>query len=423
MEPLATEAVFVATSGVAVRGLFAPGTYRIGSGRQPFLRLDDRTGTIANPAHGFAKIFYEGFSLVPAVPPPQLRAASSDYSERDRNLYLQLPAEIDPRIRELALQVTANAPTPYDKAVAIEAYLKTQFAYTLDPGITSADPLAEFLFERRAGFCEYFASAMAVMLRTLDIPSRYVTGFLPGEYNDVGEDYIVRASDAHSWVEVFFPGYGWIPFDPTPASTAASRGLFGRIGLYWDWLELMWVDWVVNYNASQQMALGRNIQRASVTWTQQLREWWRRTRTEASWTVMRWQWTVTGAIRRSPGSAVAVLLLAALAVLVLFRGQMLREHLLALAARRGWRIAPDAAAALATAHYRRMLRLLERRGLRKAAGQTPLEFAASLPSPALAAPVTDLTHRYQAARFGAAPAELRQMAALLDAIRSATRTV
>ncbi len=419
LEPMATSTIFVATHGVAVRGLFAPGTYRLNSRHQPFLRLDDRTGAIENPAHGFGKVFYEARSLVPNVPPDLLRAAAADYDEKLSKTYLQLPATMDPRIQGLAEQVTATAPTVFDKAAAIERHLRTQFGYTLDLGNPPADPLPWFLFERRAGHCVYFASAMAVMLRTLGIPARNTTGYLQGEYNDVGDDFIVRASDAHSWVEVFFPGYGWIPFDPTPAALGAQRGLWGRLGFYWDWLELMWIDWVVNYNAAQQQQLGRNLQRASLNWSERLRAWWQANRTAAGWTMMRWQQHVTRAARTSPVSAAAVLALLALAVLVILRGQAMREFLLALAVRRGWRVAPQATAELASAQYRRMLRLLERRGMRKAAGQTPLEFAASLPSAALAAPVTELTVRYQASRFGAAPADLVNMAALIDALRAA----
>lgn len=420
LEPLATDTVFTATHGVRVRGLFAPGTYRYG-GRQPFLRFDERTGAISNPAHAFAKIFYEGYSLVPAVPPELLRATRAAYDDELRRLFLQLPEPLDPRIRQLAEQITAAATSNYDRAAAIERHLRSQFGYTLDLGNPGDDPLAWFLFERRMGHCEYFASAMTVMLRTLGIPARYVTGFLPGEFNDVGNDFIVRASDAHSWVEVYFPGYGWIPFDPTPPSALSARGLWGRLGLYWDWIELMWVDWVINYNVQQQVALGNNLRRASLTWGDQLRRWWSANRRAASGTVMQWQRDLVQAARQSPGTALAVLLLAVLALAVLFRGRVLREALLALAARSGWRMAPEAAAELATLHYRRMLRLLARRGHHKAAGQTPLEFAASLPASSLAAPVAELTARYQAARFGAAPADLAAMAALLAAIKSALR--
>ena len=110
-----------------------------------------------------------------------------------------------------------------------KSYLRRNFRYTLKlTGTPGRDPLAHFLFETRAGHCEYFASAMAVMLRAIGIPSREVNGFLPGEYNDLGGDYIVRASDAHSWVEAYFPGSGWITFDPTPPAPDSGYGLFDR---------------------------------------------------------------------------------------------------------------------------------------------------------------------------------------------------
>src|SRR5262249_46479609 len=154
--------------------------------------------------------------------------------------YLQLP-ELDPRVPSLARQAIASAKTPYDKAVALEGYLQAHYSYTLDmTGAPSGDPLAEFLFVRRAGHCEYFASAMTVMLRSLGIPARYINGFQRGEYNSVGGDFIVRASDAHSWVEAYFPGKGWITFDPTPSGGDAPHGWFASLGKYWDLLALKW---------------------------------------------------------------------------------------------------------------------------------------------------------------------------------------
>jgi len=172
---------------------------------------------------------------------PRLAAAGSDYPAAISDMYLQLPSEIDPRIAALARSATEHAPTPYDKAIELEHFLKTKYHYTLDlTGNPGTDPLAHFLFTTRAGHCEYFASSMTVMLRTLGIPSREVNGFLPGEFNELGGDYIVRASDAHSWVEAYFPGSGWIVFDPTPDASDRDRQFFfpafadcglGRIGL------------------------------------------------------------------------------------------------------------------------------------------------------------------------------------------------
>src|SRR6185312_9285340 len=101
--------------------------------------------------------------------------------------------------------------TDYDKAAAIQDYLKSNFSYSLQMASERpADPLAYFLFERKQGHCEYFASAMAILLRTVGIPTRVVNGFRTGEYNDLTGQYIIRGRDAHSWVEVYLPAYGWV---------------------------------------------------------------------------------------------------------------------------------------------------------------------------------------------------------------------
>src|SRR2546425_282770 len=161
------------------------------------------------------------------------RTGGSAYSSEILSTYLQLPEGLDERIPGFAREITKNSPTPFDKALYIESYLRTRYAYTLNlTGKPGQDPLAHFLFETRAGHCEYFASAMAIMARTIGIPSREVNGFLPGEYNDLAGDYIVRASDAHSWVEVYFPGNGWQVFDPTPSSVETGGGFLTRLGLY-----------------------------------------------------------------------------------------------------------------------------------------------------------------------------------------------
>src|SRR5262249_23695685 len=187
----------------------------------------DTSGSLSNPFHNYVAIRYTGLSQLPPLERARLQASGNDYPADISERYLQLPAELDPRIAVLAQSATAHTTTAYDKAAALENFLKTKYSYTLDlTGNPGKDPLAHFLFETRAGHCEYFASAMTVMLRMLGIPAREVNGFLPGEYNDLGGDYIVRASDAHSWVEVYFAGNGWIVFDPTPAAPAESTGIF-----------------------------------------------------------------------------------------------------------------------------------------------------------------------------------------------------
>ncbi len=160
--------------------------------------------------------------------------------------------------------------------MALERYLRTHFGYTLQLGrVAQRDPLAYFLFERKQGHCEYFASAMAVMLRTLRIPSRVVNGFRTGEFNDVTSQYLVRASNAHSWVEAYFPGYGWISFDPTPAAPAEMRTGWNRWALYADAMASFWREWVVSYDVSHQYILGHRAAQGGADWIRRARRWGR----------------------------------------------------------------------------------------------------------------------------------------------------
>ena len=151
-----------------------------------------------------------------------LRAAHGAYPAEVMQNYLQLPGSLSPRVRALAQQLTAAATTNYDKAAAVRDYLLT-IPYDFFP---PAQPLGSetvdnFLFVDRRGVCEQFATSLAVMLRTLGVPARLVAGYGAGQYNSLSGYYTVRASDAHAWVEVYFPGYGWVPFDPTPGWTAS----------------------------------------------------------------------------------------------------------------------------------------------------------------------------------------------------------
>ena len=411
MEPIGTAAVFVAAEPERLRGHFGFEAGGTPYGRRGDLLLD-RTGSLLNPLHSFTKLRYEATSDVPTIPAAQLRASSSEYPDEIRYTYLQLPV-LDPRIKELADQVTAHARNAYDKVEAIELYLKTRYSYTLNlSGPKTADPLANFLFVRRSGNCEYFAAAMAVMLRAEGIPTRYVTGFLQGEYNDLAGDYIVRESDAHAWVEVYFPGDGWITFDPTPGSDDAKpHGLFARIGLYWDWFQFTWSEWVINYDFSHQIALAQDLRKSSHDWSDRMREYGRAKEHQA----MQFLLALDRRIEASRYTLPSILLFL-IALLMYVRGRSVINY----AAAR-WRLragrSGDLTSSLAAFEYREMLRLLERRGWKKAESQTPLEFAATIPEVEIAAPVAQLTDLYQSARFGQHPAPTDQISAILRSIR------
>jgi transglutaminase-like putative cysteine protease len=413
LEPLATDAIFLPAYAVQVRGHFSPEMDRGGRSSPRTYLEQDFTRSVFNPAHNYIKVRYEGVSYLPQIPAARLRAAPAEYPDEVRRLYLQLPP-LDPRIPALAREITKDATNPYDSAAAIERYLRTRYGYTLElSGTPGESPLAHFLFTRRAGHCEYFASAMTVMLRTLGVPARYVNGFLPGEYNDIGEDYIVRGSDAHSWVEVYFPEFGWMTFDPTPPADERAHGWLGRLGLYYDWFELMWSEWVINYDMAHQLTLAQNFQKTSREWTDQT---WRALERQRHALVQRfkdWQW----AVERFGTWRAAVMVLLALALVAFVRGRALREYLAL-----EWGIHFGAREAvtprLATLLYAQMLRVLARRGWKKAPGQTPREFVACIAQPEVAGPVGELTSLYQAARFGARATDAETMTGLLAEIKA-----
>ena len=276
------------------------------------------------------------------------------------------------------------------------------------------DPLAHFLFVTRAGHCEYFATAMAILLRTLGIPSREVNGFLPGEYNNLAGDYIVRASDAHSWVEVYFPNNGWVTFDPTPPAPADS-GLLTRLGEYVDWLQLSWTEWVINYDFAHQVQLAQNAQRNSRNWRESARGWFDRLQQKNRQRLRLWQDRHATSGLLLPGAI--LLFLAAL------RYNLLGKFIARM--RLQWQLrsrgATNANPLLASRLYAELLRLLERRGFARRPSQTAAEFASSIETPPLAPAVQEFTQIYTHARFGAAPCDTSRLRDLLQQIREAQR--
>ena len=416
MEPMATDAIFIAPHAEFLRGRFGEESDRPEALGPRSNLFEDETGSLFSFAPHNSLTRYEGLSRLPMIAPSVLRKSPPTYPPEIRQTYLQLPP-LDPRIQQLAEQITSGSPAAYDRAVKIERYLSSHYAYTLDlTGPPPADPLANFLFARRAGHCEYFASAMAVMLRSVGVPARYATGFFAGEYNDVGRDYIIRESDAHAWVEVYFPGYGWIPFDPTPAGAERRRGLAARMALYWDWFQFSWNEWVINYDFSHQVMLSRNVQSASRNWNDRLHDFYHHTQEAVLGKLV----ALDNRVEASPYALPGALLILAL-LLVAFRGRAMIRYAVArwsLRARRG----ENLTAGLAALEYTELLRLLERRGWRKSPSQTPLEFAVAIPSPELAAPVLELTELYQSARFGGHPVRTDDMSTLLRSIRDLLRT-
>ena len=414
LQPIASSAIFTAGEAISVQGNFSGESSNTNrNGPNSYLRRDE-TDSLLNPFGNYAALRYLAVSRLPALNAAKLRAATSDYPEAIRKEYLQLPPELDARIPDLARQLAARASNSYDKARAIESFLRTRYGYTLKlSGKPGDDPLANFLFVTRAGHCEYFASAMTILLRTLGIPAREVNGFLPGEYNDLAGDYIVRASDAHSWVEAYFGGE-WMTFDPTPPATEKS-GLLSRLAKYVDWIQLSWSEWVINYDFGHQVQMAQSVQRTSRNWTESLRSWFEHAQIRNRQRLK--------SLQLRHATLGLVLPLALILMLVALRYEVIGKLMRRL--RLYWHLhtpeSPKANPVLASRLYAELLRLLERHGFARRPAQTPLEFALAVHTPSLAPAVREFTSIYASARYGDAPCDTLRLRHLLEQIRETSR--
>jgi protein-glutamine gamma-glutamyltransferase len=247
---------------LATTTLFGPHQMRAFSGRLPGMEIDNDDSAYLR----FQTLRRVQYEVVSEVPNRKRWVGTSTQEEPVPPAilarYLKLPGNIDPRIADLAREITARGTSTIDKATLVEGYLKQNYRYTLNldwaPG---PQPVSTFLFEAKAGHCEYFASAMAVLLRAAGIPTRMVNGFLMGEYNPIGGDYIVRQSDAHSWVEVYIPDRGWLEFDPTPPDPNHREvDLAMQLSHYIDAMQLFWNSYILIYDSGAQLQLFRSAQ-------------------------------------------------------------------------------------------------------------------------------------------------------------------
>ena len=224
------------------------------------LRMDD-VSSVINDGLGTwrfsqepRRVEYTAWST-PATSDPAVLNRDLPLPEGFQEHFTRLPEDLDPRVVELARAVTAGETTSWGRAKALERHLRQNYEYTLLPDEDSAGaPLERFLFTTRRGHCEYYATALAVMLRSLDIPAVLVTGFYGGEWNPMGGYWSVRQSDAHSWVEVFIGEARWVPLDATPADAAGG----GRSG-WWTQMADVAVGWwhsqVLDYDIQSQLEL------------------------------------------------------------------------------------------------------------------------------------------------------------------------
>ena len=377
LEPIGSDAVFA-----------APRALRLEM-RSPTLVVDDMDGlTASSPS---ARLHYVVESEIDG--PGRLgtgRRTSPALTADERARYLQLPP-LPPEIARLAREVTGGSRDAETAAGRISAHLSANYRYTLAlKRQTALAPLEEFLFVRRSGNCEYFAAAMAVMLRSVGVPARVAAGFQQGEWNPYGRYFMVRLSDAHAWVEVHLDGRGWVAFDPSPRGEAAAEEIPGRMSLYFDAARMRWYRYVVNWSLRDQVQLAATVHRQAAD-----------ARVALSWPR---DWRVSPAMGTGAGIAVAVALL-----------WWVRRY--------GHVLPRTGPAARMPAFYERALRFLARRGLAPGAAETARQFASRVGerAPERAAAFGRLTSYYERARFGDAAlseAERQDVTRSLAALRA-----
>ncbi len=323
---------------------------------------------------------YQAVSLDPGTLP-----VAPDLEDRER--YLDLPQALDPQIRALATQQTLPDDSALVAAQKLTSFLKNRYEYTLDQE-PSDDPLRDFLFQTRRGHCEHFATALAVLLRSLGHPTRVVGGFFGGER--IGEAYVLRGGDAHAWTQVFVDGRGWVAFDATPDSgrpSASSRLIAAVLGLY-ERIDGFWRRRVIDYSILDQVELARALVRPPDS-----------------------ELTQGGRRDLLPSKqAVGAAALVGLAVFGVF------FVVTRLADRRKPR-------ARATAFLDRLERALDSSGIQRRPDELIEEVASRLERDrhAVGPAVRRATQRYLEARFANAPLPPEEAAALLQALRTTTR--
>ncbi|MDX2041018.1 MAG: DUF3488 and transglutaminase-like domain-containing protein [Acidobacteriota bacterium] len=390
MEPLNINTVFAAPRPVLASGL-------------PELTRDLGDG-LWTDAHGFDKHSYSIYS--DTFIPDDSSLAEDNSREFPRNVsqrYLQLPGNHDERIDQLAAKVSEGAKTQIETIRRIELHLKTQYDYSLDlRRVEKGDPVADFLFNTRAGHCEYFASAMVLMLRARRIPARIVNGFQTGEYNSKADVFTVRQSDAHSWVEAYFPKNQWVAFDPTPPAGLSEYddGIMAWVREYSEAFEMFWLEEVVSFDTSKQISMFVTAQNFASLVQFNVSKHWSRWARKLNFWLDGSSLNDDAVVEKNnsepanpsvPNFGYRRLALVLLGFAVLGLGFVLTQRL------RGRLGAANAnAVQQSVKFYQDMLHALERSGHRRQPDQTPMEFAATVKLPA----VIEITQMYQRARFG-----------------------
>ncbi|HEY6289722.1 MAG TPA: DUF3488 and transglutaminase-like domain-containing protein, partial [Nitrospiraceae bacterium] len=367
-----------------------------------------------------SRIRYSVTSQAPRLVADERTASILAYPDSIRSHYLQVPMGSQ-QVADLAHRVSQQATTPFGRTLAIQQHLLENYRYSLEGDTaTLSHPLEEFLFTRKTGYCEHYATAMVVMLRTVGIPARLVTGFLATEWNEYGGYFTVRQRDAHAWVEVYFPHSGWITMDPTPTvSTAVVTSRWESLSRLVESFQFQWDRLFVRYSAKDQLAVVHGVREGSDALRERVSRWVSLLSAPISQALSR----LAHMVRTfHPGmlELVTGVIVVGLALLLL----MLRDRIALWATTH----LPTSRQQLAIVQlYARMVRTVEKQGVNKPPTTTASEFARLVEQEwkAAAPMVADVIALYHQGRFSQTPLtpdELSRAAEQVGRLQSLTHT-
>ena len=395
--------------------LFAAPFAELVSGEFLTVQADAMSG-LHLPFPPSSRIRYSVTSQAPRLVADERIASILAYPDSIRSHYLQVPVGSE-QVAGLAYRVSQQATTPFERTLAIQQHLLENYRYSLEADTTTlSHPLEEFLFTRKTGYCEHYATAMVVMLRAVGIPARLVTGFLATEWNEYGSYFTVRQRDAHAWVEVYFPHSGWITMDPTPTvSAAVTTTRWEPLSQLGESLRLKWDRLFVHYSAKDQLAVVHGVREGSDALRERVSRWVSLLSAPISQVLSR----LTHMVRTfHPGmlGLVTGVIVVGLALLLL----ILRD-----------RIALWATTHLPTSHqqlaivqlYARMVRTVEKHGVNKPPTATASEFARLVEQEwksagPIVADVITLYHQGRFSRTPLTPDELSRAAEQVGRLQS-----
>jgi len=358
-------------------------------GKFPSLRVD-QSGTLYLPAPPYSRIEYVAWS---DIIHPKIDKADAVAEEFRETVFLDTDPS-GPAIRALTAKVIKDARDDHGRAVALEVYLKGAYAYTLNPDHTEGKtPLEDFLFYSKEGYCEHFASAMVIMLRAANIPSRLATGFIQGEWNAYGGYFIVRQENAHSWVEAYIKGRGWVTFDPTPGEGLGIYAKPSALSLYIDFIRWKWNRNIIHFTLFDQVKIAAAVERNLHSYFTAIKKAfsWDKEAASKGLSIPPKTLLATVALLLIIAAAIAALRLRATA-----RGRVVKTP---------W-------------YYVEMTAILKKKGIERRPDETPVEFARRLDSHS----VYELTARHDAQRYGASRLEQDELTALKNMLQEIKKT-